>query len=279
MKNYLDFLISSFCLAMVILALSLPVSKKLKMIGKKRKVPFSGGISLALAFIVPYLIFVFRQRILLPLELIYLLVFSLAILAIEVLDDFKDLSVKLRIISQIVFIFFFLQFGKKIQIYFLPDWLNYIISFLWIMGITNAFNLFDIADGLCSGLAIMVSLAFLGVAIIKGNFLLAGLFASLSGAIIAFYFFNYPPAKIFLGNSGAHFLGFLFVTLSIYGDYATAKNPISLIAPVLILAFPVIDTIYLIVVRVKKKIIPVNKSNDHIYLRLLAKGYSKKKAL
>ena len=279
MRHYLAFAISSFVAGCLLLFLVKTVSAKLGFLNQERKVPFTGGLAFSLAFIIPYFYFVFSLNLIVPFQLLYLLVFAFLLLLVEIIDDFKDLPLKARVLIQLVFVALFLLYGKRVQIYFFPFWVNYLLSFLWIMGITNAFNLLDIGDGLCGGVSFFIGLAFFSVSVIKGNFLLAGLFASLSGAILAFNIFNFPPAKIFMGNSGSHFLGFLFASLSIYGDYATFRNPISLVVPLLILSFPIIDTIYLILARVNKKIIPLRKSNDHIFLQLLIRGYHKKRAL
>ena len=82
-----------------------------------------------------------------------------------------------------------------------------------------------------------------------------------------------------MGNSGSHFLGFLFAVLSMYGDYATKGNKFALLVPAFILFFPVIDTLFLIIVRLRKGIIPLKKSDDHMFLLLLSSGCSLKNAL
>jgi UDP-GlcNAc:undecaprenyl-phosphate GlcNAc-1-phosphate transferase len=246
---------------------------------KEKRVPPLGGIGFCLAFIISYASYLLINNITIPFQLLWLLIFSLIILMVEIIDDLKEFSLKVRIIIQLIIIFIFLLWGKRVQIYFLPYWFNYIISFLWIMGITNAFNLLDVGDGLCGGVSIVISLSFFLISLLFDNLLMASLFITLLGGLCAFYLFNLPPAKIFMGNSGSHFLGFLFATLSIYGDYATLDNPLALIVPLLILAFPVMDTAYLIFARINKKILPLKKSNDHIFLRLILKGYSYRKAI
>lgn len=269
----------SFILGLLFIIILKKISLKFNLIRLDKKVSYLGGIGFSFAFIVIYLFYILINKITIPFQLTYIFIFSFIVLGIEFIDDLKDFSLKARIIIQFIIIFGFLLAGKRIQFYFLPHWLNYVISFLWIMGITNAFNHLDIGDGLCGGVSLVVGLGFLGVSVICGDFLLGPLFIILLGGLCAFFIFNLPPAKIFMGNSGSHFLGFLFATLSIYGDYATLENPLALIVPLLILAFPIIDTAYLIFVRLNKKIIPLKKSNDHIFLRLLSRGHSPVKAL
>ncbi|MBL7069178.1 MAG: undecaprenyl/decaprenyl-phosphate alpha-N-acetylglucosaminyl 1-phosphate transferase [Candidatus Omnitrophica bacterium] len=269
----------SFILSLSFHTLFLKLFKKLDLLKNIGKFPFIGGLSFYLAFVFTYILFSFVKRIYLPPQLLWIMLFSFIILAIGIFDDIKDFSLKTRIFIQILFIVVFLLYAKRMQVYFLPPWLNYLFSFLWIMGITNAFNLIDIGDGLCGGVSLIASLSFFAVLIAKGDFLLAGLFLSLSGAISAFLIFNFPPAKVFMGNSGSHFLGFIFASLSMYGDYATLDNPIALTLPLLMLFFPIIDTLFLIVTRLRKGIVPLRKSDDHIYMRLLSSGWNGEKTL
>lgn len=151
--------------------------------------------------------------------------------------------------------------------------------FIWIAAITNVFNLLDIKDGLCSGISFIVSICFLCILVISSDYLSAFVLASLSGAVLSLLLLNFPPAKVYMGNSGSHVLGFLFAAFTIYGDYATLDNPLALFIPLVILAFPVIDTVFLIVVRMRKGIFPLRKSNDHLFMKLVASGWSFKKTL
>lgn len=276
--SYFFLFLSSFILGAVFLFILGKISLKFNLFEPKRKVPYAGGLAIAFSFVICYVLFN-SGNLTIPPTFLWTLIFAFLLLVIEFVDDLRDFSLKSRLVIQIIFVFLFLLYGKKIQIYFFPSWLNYIFSFFWIMGITNAFNLIDIGDGLCAGVSLTASLSFLAVSLITGNPLLSSLFASLSGAIFIFLIFNLPPAKIFMGNSGCHFLGFLFAALSMYGDYATLDNPVSFIAPILILAFPIIDTTFVVFARMKRGMMPLKKSDDHIFLRLLATGVNIKKAL
>lgn len=255
------------------------ISLKNNIFKSPRGVPYIGGIAFSFSFLIFYLFFVFYHGYLLSFQLGWIIFFSFLFLIIEFIDDLKDFPFLLRVIIQIVFIGLFLVYGKGIQIHFLPAWLNYLLSFLWLMGISNAFNLFDISDGLCAGVSLIAAACFFVVFIILSKMLLAALFLSLAAVLLAFFFFNFPPAKVFMGNSGSHFLGFLFAALSMYGDYAFLDNWITVILPVLILAFPIIDTFLLIFIRVKKHILPFRKSDDHLFLQLVFSGYKIKVSL
>jgi len=279
MLTYLFLFISSFALGFIFLFILRRLPLKSNLVKLDKKIPYTGGVGFSLSFVACYFLFNFIKGVSLPFDLVWIIIFSLILLLVEFIDDLKDFSLKSRVIIQIVFVGLFLIYGKRIQIYFVPSWLNYLLSFLWIIGITNAFNHLDIRDGLCAGVALIAGLSFLTVSVVSGGPLLISLFLALCGALLAFLLFNFPPAKIFMGNSGSHFLGFLFATLSMYGDYAALENPIVLILPVLILAFPIIDTFLLIVIRLKKGIMPLKKSNDHVFLQLLNSGCGGRRAL
>ena len=279
MINFIALFILSFALSFFLILFLKWIILKFKLLNKDNKPPFIGGVCFFLPFFLLFLSFNYINKQTLPFEFVIILVFSAIVFLLEILDDIKDFSLRTRLIIQFFFISCYLLYGKSIQIYYLPQWLNYLLSFLWIMGITNAFNLLDIADGVCGGVSVIICLSFMSVSLIQNEVVLASLFISILGALLAFLFFNLPKAKVFMGNSGSHFLGFLFAAFSAYGDYATAFKPWSLILPLLILGFPIIDTFFLIVSRLKNGISPLRKSNDHIFLRLISSGLSHKRSL
>ncbi len=246
---------------------------------KDNGIPTLGGIGFFISFLLVFSGHTLLQKISAPPQLIHILLFSYIILLVGIFDDIRELSFLKKLLIQLVLITFFFLNAKKAQIYFLPDWLNYLISFLWIAGITNAFNLLDIKDGLCSGVSLLISASFAVIAFLCGSILVAHIFLILSGCLLAFYILNIPPAKMYMGNSGSHFLGFLFAALSFYLDYTVTKKVYTIFAPLLVLAFPIIDTFFLIIVRAKKGILPLRKSDDHIFLRLIANGTSHRNAL
>jgi len=279
MKIYSIIFLVSLISGYVVLNLLKVFSSRMSVFKSKNNISVFGGIGLLLSFMLGLLCFSLYRNTFLSFELVYILLFSLIIFAVGLVDDFSEFSLFKKIFIQVVIVGVFLIHGKPIQIYFIPLWGNYLISFLWIIGIVNVFNLLDIGDGFCAGVSLIAGLAFFSVLFVSGNFLTAGLFASLCGALFSFLILNFPPAKIVLGNSGSHFLGFLFATLSMHGDYATLNNPFLVLIPLVILAFPLIDTFYLIVVRLKKGLMPLRKSDDHIFLHLLSSGKKIKPAL
>ena len=241
-------------------------------------IPLIGGLAMGLGFWVVSL-FVYFARGRHPREIIGIIITSMAMFAFGVIDDRKELSIKAKFLVQVIAVTLLILFGIKTQIVYIGNLLNIIITFLWVLGITNAFNHLDVIDGLAAGAAMIISLSFFIISLLVGNINIAILSLTLVAATAAFLIFNFPPAKIYMGNSGSHFLGFLLAATAISISYAPLERKIALLSPILILGLPLFDTTFLILARLKNKTLPFKKSNDHLALKFLSLGYSKKKAL
>jgi len=204
---------------------------------------------------------------------------SFIMLIFGVIDDLRELSILAKFTAQIIATGILIFFGVKTQIMSIGALSNIIITFIWIIGITNALNHLDVMDGLAAGIALIVNFSFLAIMSLNGEINLLILPLALGGAIASFFIFNLIPKKIYMGNSGSHFLGFVLAVIALVISYAPLERKIALFSPLLILGFPILDTGFLILVRAYKKKIPFKKSNDHLALRFLALGYSKKKSL
>jgi UDP-GlcNAc:undecaprenyl-phosphate GlcNAc-1-phosphate transferase len=154
-----------------------------------------------------------------------------------------------------------------------------LITILWIVGITNSINFFDNVDGGASGTIAISSIFLFFLAFQGGQFFIAALAAVLGGATIGFLLWNRPPARIYMGDAGALFLGLLMATLLIRFD----PNPIHLSAsfaiPVLILAVPILDTTVAVISRIRRGISPFQGGQDHLAHRLMRAGLSKRQAV
>ena len=157
--------------------------------------------------------------------------------------------------------------------------LDLVITILWIVGITNSINFFDNVDGGASGTIAISSTFLFFLAFQGGQFFIAALAAVLGGATIGFLLWNRPPARIYMGDAGALFLGLLIATLLIRFD----PNPIYLSAsfaiPVLILAIPILDTTVAVISRLRRGISPFQGGQDHLSHRLMRAGLSKRQAV
>jgi UDP-GlcNAc:undecaprenyl-phosphate GlcNAc-1-phosphate transferase len=157
--------------------------------------------------------------------------------------------------------------------------LDVAITMIWIVGISNAINFFDNVDGGASG-AVAIASFFLFILAIQGSqFFIAALALVLSGATVGFLLWNKPPARIYMGDAGALFLGVLISTLAIRFD----PNPIYLSAsfavPILILAVPILDTSVAVLSRLRRGISPFQGGQDHLSHRLMRGGLNKRQAV
>lgn len=205
---------------------------------------------------------------------------SFLIFILGIFDDLRELKVWQKFLGQLVIILFFMLFsGLKTEIAFLPKYLNFIITLMWILGITNSFNLLDIQDGLATGVSFIISLAFILMAHITGNPLVGILALLLSGPLLAILIFNFPPAKIYLGDSGSLFLGFVFSIFTISISFAKVGHELALLSPFFILGFPICDTLFVSLTRISRNKPIFMKTDDHFGIRLTNLGVKKTKVL
>ena len=241
-------------------------------------IPLIGGIAMGLSFIFTCLLW-FSLHKGLSQEARGIIVTSFIMLIFGAIDDRRELSVLAKFLVQIIATSLLIFFGIRTQIVYIGNLSNIIITFIWVLGITNAFNHLDVIDGLAAGTAIIVSLAFFIISLSNGDIKTAILSLSLAMAALSFLIYNFPPARIYMGNSGSHFLGFVLAAIALVISYAPLERKIALFSPLLILGLPIFDTAFLISMRIIKKSLPFKKSNDHLALRFLALGYSRKKTL
>jgi len=206
---------------------------------------------------------------------------TVIIFILGLIDDIrkpKGLSAATRLIFQALAAGCLIYFNVKIQ--FVPEPWGSILTILWVCGLTNAFNLLDIQDGLATSQALLASLAFLLISLPSENIYVNFLAVALIGATLAFWPYNHGLWKIksFLGDSGSTMLGFLLSALALGVDYS-AQNPLAVFVPLLILALPIFDTIYVSIVRLSKGMSPLHGSPDHVALRIFRRGLTKKQVL
>jgi UDP-GlcNAc:undecaprenyl-phosphate GlcNAc-1-phosphate transferase len=213
-----------------------------------------------------------------------LLAGSVIILLLGIIDDIADIKPRYKFLIQLVPALLLIGYHYQIinqfiinQLSFLSilGYLLYPIMLFWITGVTNSINLIDGLDGLACGVSIisLVSFFILGV-IIDGNFELYNLLnIALLGSMLAFFRYNFYPAKMFLGDSGSTFAGYMLA--SIGGLWViVSENALFLIVPLIVLALPVGDTIFAIFRRYKNKKPIFQADQGHLHHRLLNRGIS-----
>lgn len=237
-----------------------------------------GGIAIYLSFLTAILLTLFYASSM-TLELKGILIGGSLIILLGLCDDAKELSVGLKFLGELVAISILVIFGLKTQIISISPNLNLLVTVIWVLGIMNAFNLLDILDGLSCGLGIIASLTFLLVAVFTHNPGVAIISGALAGSSLAFLKYNFPKASVFMGDTGSLFIGFVLAAVAINISYAPLGREIALLVPILILGLPIYDTLFLMLMRLKKSKSIFKKSNDHLALRLMAGGRGQKKAV
>ncbi len=285
--NYFFIMFSSVFSGIVFIFLLKKFSLRFKILAPQG-VPLIGGLGIWMSFVLSCLfgfflcggLFgpVFRAQGM-SLQTGGILFASGVMLIFGIIDDWRELSIVAKLLVQLIAASVLIFCGIRTRIVNIGNLLNIIITFIWVLTITNAFNLLDVLDGLAGAVGIIVSIAFLAVSFFCGNLSTAILLLSLIGCLLGFLIYNFPPAKIYLGNSGSHFLGFILAAIAIAISYAPLERKFTLVSPILILGLPIFDTAFLILVRMNKKKPLFKKSNDHLALRLLVLGVTKRKAL
>ncbi|SEC33683.1 UDP-GlcNAc:undecaprenyl-phosphate GlcNAc-1-phosphate transferase [Paenibacillus sp. GP183] len=245
-----------------------------------RIMPRLGGLAIFLAFVGAY--FVISPA----LEAFYsdaglgILAGGFVIVLTGALDDRFQLSPKWKLLGQIIAAFIVVSFGLKIDLVNIPfgetnldiGWLSIPITILWIVGVSNAINLIDGLDGLSAGVSGIATITILILALMMPNVTVVLLSVILLGSIVGFMFYNFHPAKIFMGDSGALFLGFALATLSIMGFKQAAV--VSLLIPIMILGVPLSDTFFAIMRRYVNKMPISAPDKSHLHHCLLQLGFS-----
>ena len=247
-------------------------------------IPRMGGLAIFFGFILSVLLF-------LPLseQLRSMLMGAVIIVILGIFDDIYALSARLKFCVQIIAALVAVLGGNRIfglsninifssDPYWELGWLSIPISVLWIVGITNAVNLIDGLDGLACGVSTISSMTLLVIALNVAEPDVAVLTAALAGACIGFLPYNLNPARIFMGDTGSTFLGFVLAVVSIQGLFKF-YTIISFAAPFLMLGLPIFDTCFAILRRVSKGQSPMAPDRGHIHHRLIDMGFSQKQAV
>jgi UDP-GlcNAc:undecaprenyl-phosphate GlcNAc-1-phosphate transferase len=270
-------LVLSFVLSLLLTLYGTPVTQKVAhryqlldypngiLKRQKEPVPYMGGVIIYFAFISPVsLLFQFNK------ELLGILFASSILLVVGLFDDLKAIGPGIKFLFQVVATYILIKSGIFINLAILPPWLNSLLSFFWILSIINAFNIIDILDGLSSSVGVLATLTLFIISLYNENFLISILSLSLAAALLGFLKFNWEPARIYLGDAGSMFIGLVIGALTIMGDY-TMFNDLAFISGILILAIPIFDMVYVIILRLIKGRNPFFGSPDHFTLRLKKK--------
>jgi len=217
----------------------------------------------------------------LPKSLIIYALGALAILALGLVDDRRRLSARFKLFVQTIIATGVALGGERFELFDAAPALSVAVTVLWILGVTNAFNLLDHMDGLSGGVALLSGAAFLVVAIQTGQTFIGSLLVPLLGACAAFLLFNFPPARIFLGDAGSLFIGFWISCLTIsFTFYDRAHFRLyTYFVPPAVLAVPLFDTAGVIVIRLLRGRPIFEGDTNHLAHRLTRLGMSRRLAV
>ena len=252
----------------------------------KKPTPRIGGLAIIFGFTVATLCFAQPSR-----QLYGTLAGAAIIAVMGVIDDCKNLPAKLKFVIQIIAALVVVFAGDiKIDVFtnpnflsdnpywVLPEWLSVTLTVIWIVFITNAVNFIDGLDGLAAGVSAIMSISLVFISIRVGEYSIAILGIALMGSCFGFLPFNFNPAKIFMGDTGSTFLGFMLATLSIQGVFKSYAV-ISFAVPLLILGLPLFDALFAMIRRILRGQSPMTADRGHLHHRLVDMGFSHKQTV
>lgn len=245
-----------------------------------KPIPRMGGLAIYAGFVLAVLASMHVSR-----EIFGLLMGGTVILIVGMIDDLRQLSAKTKLLGQIVaasvLIFFDIRidwitnpFGEMVYV----DFLSVPLTILWVVGLTNTVNLIDGLDGLAAGVSTIASVTILLVALQQDFWIVAILTAALAGSALGFLQYNFNPAKIFMGDTGSMFLGYMLAAISVIGAVKSAAT-IALIVPIVALGLPIMDTAFAIIRRYMSGRPIFKPDRGHLHHRLLEMGFSQKQAV
>jgi UDP-GlcNAc:undecaprenyl-phosphate GlcNAc-1-phosphate transferase len=239
-------------------------------------IPLLGGVAIYGACIAALLLFGNRYRLN---ELIGILVGASIVSFLGLWDDRRSLSPFLKLAGQFLAASILVLTGVRVGT-FPWDTLNIALTLLWVVVITNAFNLLDNMDGLSGGVGAIAAIFFLLLAAMNGQYLVGALSAAVVGACLGFLVYNFNPASIFMGDAGSLFLGFMLAAVGIKLRFPDGVEIVTWMVPVLILGLPLFDTALVIVSRLRRGLNPLTTpGRDHVSHRLVAMGFTRREAV
>ncbi|MEK6576785.1 MAG: MraY family glycosyltransferase [Nitrospirota bacterium] len=229
---------------------------------QKEPVPYLGGLAIYISFLLTSAFtYEFRD------EILGIILAGTLILLLGLIDDFGVLTPKIKIAGQLIAIFVLIRSGIMIKLVFLPYWFQIFMTFIWLLGTINAFNIIDVMDGLSAGTGFFASIIIFSISLIVRNEELATISITLAGSLLGFLWYNFNPAKIYMGDAGSMFIGLMLGALTMIGSY-TKVNSVASLAPILILGVPIFDTLFVSYIRYRRGISIFLGSHDHFALRM-----------
>ena len=215
------------------------------------------------------------------LELAAIFFGALGMLIVGLLDDKHELKPAAKFTGQFLIALLVAMAGARITLFVPSVWFSYAITILWILTVINAFNFMDNMNGLCGGLGAIGALGFALLSAHAGQYLVALIAFLTGGALLGFLPYNFPKARAFLGDAGSHLTGYLLAVLAILPHFHSAKNPhpLAVLSPLLVLAVPLGDMVWVVLLRWKLGQPFYMGDNNHLSHRLVRLGLTRARAV
>lgn len=251
-----------------------------------KPMPRFGGMAIFLGTMVSLLVFLHGNE-----RIMAVIIGGVLIYALGVADDLKNLNAKFKFACEVGIAILMYYMGLKIE--FINNYFGegnwrfgtiacFVITVLWIVGITNTINLVDGLDGLAAGIAAIACLSIAYVAYIHGDkyglLIVCAAMMAVAGGAIGFLPYNFYPAKIFMGDSGSLFLGFMIATMSVVGPLKRSTL-VAVVVPVLVMGIPIFDTFFAIIRRAINKRPIMEADKGHLHHHLMASGYGQRRSV
>jgi UDP-GlcNAc:undecaprenyl-phosphate/decaprenyl-phosphate GlcNAc-1-phosphate transferase len=210
-------------------------------------------------------------------KLLPMLAGGILIFILGLIDDKRELAPVAKLGGQFIAAFVPVIFGTRLTLFIPNIAVTSAITVLWLVFIINAFNYLDNMDGLSAGVAFLASIFFLFAAVQIKMYFVSATLAALAGALLGFLYYNFNPARIYMGDAGSMFIGYLLAVMTVestFYQWTSSKTYFPLLMPIIVLAIPIYEMATVIWVRLRKGISPFKPSKDHLSYRLASLGLS-----
>jgi UDP-GlcNAc:undecaprenyl-phosphate GlcNAc-1-phosphate transferase len=238
-------------------------------------VPLLGGAAIYFSFVMVLLLFGDRYYVN---QVVGMFVGATFMSLMGIVDDRWGLGSYIKLGGQVVAAGILIYSGVQIQL--LGGWWDILLTVAWVVGITNAMNLLDNMDGLSGGVAMIAAVFFTLLAALSRQYLVGAMAAALAGACAGFLIHNWNPARIFMGDTGALFLGFMLAAVGIKLRFPASSSTVTWMIPVLVLALPIFDSTLVFISRLRRGKNPLTTpGKDHVSHRLAVLTGSRREAV
>ena len=214
-------------------------------------------------------------------KLVGLFIGGTLIFMLGLIDDLVRLRPEHKLVGQIVAALIMVSCGVRIQLFIPYPWIGGLITLCWIVLMSNSFNLLDNMDGLCAGITAIISFVFFLAVYPLGQTFTSVMLLAMAGSAVGFLFHNFNPAKIFMGDAGSMFCGYILSSLAVISTFygGTEGSRVAVLLPVLVMAVPLFDTLSIIFIRIKSKQSIMKGDKRHFSHRLVDLGMTERQAV